>query len=171
MTLRWHDQSLAGGGDVPLDERGDCVRACLTAILGVPLLSMENCHGDGWWDRVRGEVYRYGYDLACIDTRYEPPLNAYWVATLPSLNLGPDPDGKPAGHCVVARGYTLIHDPSLGRKYDQAAWAQAWNDDQVKEGWVLVPLDPAELTPKESSEATPASPGSGSVSAVGGRGA
>ncbi len=142
---RWHDQSLVGGGDVPPEERGDCVRACITSILGLPLHAVENCHGEGWWDLLRGECYRHGYDIAVTQTQYEPPQDAYWIATVPSLNLGPDPDGKPAEHCVVARGYTLIHDPSLGRKYDQDAWAKAWNDDQVSEGWVLVPCDPVAL--------------------------
>jgi len=144
-TNRWHEQTLRGGGDVPPEERGDCVRACITSILGLPIDAIENTHGEGWWDRLRVQVNYHGYDLAIIDTRWEPPMEAYWIATLPSLNLGPDPDGKPADHCVVARGYTLIHDPSLGEKYDADRWAEAWNANQVTDGWVLTPIDPAEV--------------------------
>lgn len=151
---RWLTQTKVGGGAVPPEERGDCVPACLASILGVPLTAIENCHGDGWWNRLRGEVHRFGYDLGILDTRSEPPMDAYWVATLPSLNLGPEPDGKPAAHCVVARGYTLIHDPSLGKRYNDQAWADAWNADRIEEGWVLVPLDPAAATSGLSAGST-----------------
>ena len=142
---RWHTQTILGGGDLPPEKRGDCVRACITSILGLPITAIENCHGDGWWERLRGEVGRHGYDIALVTMQYEPPMDAYWIATLPSLNLGLDPDGKQADHCVVARGYTLIHDPSLGTRYDDASWAQAWNDEKVTEGWVLIPTDPATM--------------------------
>lgn len=71
-------------------------------------------------------------------------MEAYWIATVPSLNLVPDPDGRSAEHCVVARGYTLVHDPSPGETYDAEKWAAAWNNDQLTAGWVLVPLDPAD---------------------------
>lgn len=52
-TSRWHTQSILGGGDVPPEERGDCVRAAITSILGLPLDAIENVHGDefvaeGW---------------------------------------------------------------------------------------------------------------------------
>lgn len=145
MSARWHTQTIVGGGGVPPEQRGDCVRACITSILGLPITAIENTHGEGWWDRLRGECHRHGYEPVVFDTKYEPPLYAYWIATLPSLNLGAEPDGKPAEHCVVARGYTLIHDPAIGRKYDVAAWSAAWNAEAVTDGWVLVPLDPADL--------------------------
>lgn len=148
MTGRWHTQTLAGGADAPPDERGDCVRACITSILGLPLDAVDNVHGDGWWDRLRGELHRHGYEIAILDIQAEPPADAYWIATLPSLNLGPGRDGKPSDHCVVARGYTLIHDPALGRRYDVDEWRRAWEVDKVSDGWALVPLDPAGLGPR-----------------------
>lgn len=146
LGARWHTQTLIGGGDVPPEKRGDCVRACLTSILGLPLDAIENVHGEGWWGRLRVQTALHGYDLAVFSPQYEPPAEAYWVATVPSLNLGPEPDGTPADHCVVARGYTLIHDPALGeRKYDQAAFTEAFNSGAMSEGWVLVPTDPARM--------------------------
>jgi hypothetical protein len=142
---RWHTQTIVGGGNVPPEERGDCVRACLTSMLGVPIESMENCHGEGWWDRLRTQVFLHGYDLAVFSPQYEPPMEAYWMATLPSLNLGPEPDGSPAEHCVVARGYTLIHDPSQGERYDQDGFVKAFEDGAISGGWVLVPNDPSRM--------------------------
>lgn len=152
VTQRWLTQSRVGGGDVPPEERGDCVQACLASILGLPLGALENHYGDGWWDRLCGDVQRFGYTLALIDMDYDPPAAAYWIATLPSLNLGTESDGNPAMHCVVARGYELIHDPSLGTRYDNASWGAAWKELTVAEGWVLVPVDPASATsPKRGS--------------------
>lgn len=141
---RWHTQSILGGGDVPPEERGDCVRASITSILGLPLDAIENVHGDEWWDRLNAEVARFGYALAMLDTKAEPP-RCYWIATVPSLNLGPDPDGFPAWHCVIARGYDLVHDPGMVKPgYTPERFADAWAKGFVAEGWALVQLDPAE---------------------------
>lgn len=143
--LRWHKQTILGGGDVPPDERGDCVRACITSILGLPIDAVPNIHGEGWWDRLQEAVGKLGYAVALLDVRFEPPP-VYWIASVPSLNLGPEPDGQEALHSVVCRGYELVHEPGIGgRLYDGASWTKVWNDDKVAEGWVLVPLDPVEV--------------------------
>jgi hypothetical protein len=143
---RWVKQTKKGGGDAPPEERGDCVAACIASILGLTHPgNLTNTHGDGWWDRLQADVARFGYALGLMDVRFDPP-DAYWIASVPSLNLGPDPDGKPAFHCIVCRGREFVHDPSIGEHvYDGARWAEAWNDDKVAEGWLLVPLDPAQV--------------------------
>jgi hypothetical protein len=138
---RWLSQTKAGGGHLPPEERGDCVPACVASILGLPITAIANCHGEAWFDRLDAECAKHGYCLAVLDVKLEPP-SCYWIATLPSLNLPADPDGKPAWHSVVARGYDLVHDPSLARRYDAEAWALAWERDKIAEGWVLVPRDP-----------------------------
>ena len=136
---------------MPPEERGDCVPACIASILGLPIDAIDNTHGEGWWDRLQAEVGRYGYCIAVLDIKLEPPPG-YWIASLPSLNLPPEPDGRQPWHSVVARGYELIHDPCLGRQYDAETWTQAWEADKLAEGWVLAPLDPASssLSPKEN---------------------
>lgn len=149
--VRWQVQTKMGGGNVPPEERGDCVPACIASILGVPIEVIANTHGEGWWDRLLAEVEPLGYCIACIDLKLEPP-RGYWIAAVPSLNLPPDPDGKEAWHSIVVRGYDLVHDPALGERYDDAKWAEVWNEGKVGEGWVLVPLDPALLPIGESSE-------------------
>jgi hypothetical protein len=140
---RWLTQTKAGGGHVPPEERGDCVPACIASILRLPIDAIGNTHGDGWWDRLQVEVAKHGYTLAILDMKLSPPPT-YWIASLPSLNLPPEPDGKQPWHSVVAHGYDLVHDPSLGKRYDDALWAEAWNADKVAEGWALVPLEARE---------------------------
>jgi hypothetical protein len=142
-ATRWLQQTKAGGGHVPPEERGDCVPACIASILGQPITAIANTHGEGWWDRLNNEVGKFGYCLANIDLRLEPPA-CYWIAAVPSLNLPAEPDGKEAWHCVVAHGYEFVHDPALAERYDAALWAEAWNDGKVAEGWVLSPVDPME---------------------------
>ncbi len=139
---RWLKQTKLGGGHAPPEERGDCVPACIASILGKPIDAIANTHGENWWDRLQDEVGTHGYCIATIDLKLEPPPG-YWIASLPSLNLPAEPDGKQPWHCIVCRGYDFVHDPSLGECYDAASWAEAWNADKVAEGWVLLPLDPA----------------------------
>jgi hypothetical protein len=49
-------------------------------------------------------------------------------------------------------------------RYDDAKWAEVWNEDKVAEGWALIPLDPcapervgegASSEPRTASVATP----------------
>jgi hypothetical protein len=135
-------QTKIGGGNLPPEERGDCVPACISSILGLPIDAIGNCHGKGWWDGLQAEVAKYGYCIAVTDVRLDPP-RGYWVASVPSLSLPPEPDGRQPWHCVVARGWELIHDPCLQKRYDEATWASIWKDDNLAEGWVLAPLDAA----------------------------
>lgn len=139
---RWHDQTKVGGGHAPPEERGDCVPVCMEGILGFAPGTLPNIHGAGWWERLQAALAVHGYACAMMDVRYDPPEDMLWIATVPSLNLPPDPDGKPAQHCIVVRGREFVHDPSLGEKYDAWKWVEAWNDDKVSEGWLLVQLDP-----------------------------
>lgn len=136
-------QTKRGGGNVPPEERGDCVAACFASILAIPIDEIGNHHGEGWWDRLLDDLARHGYCIGLLDLRFEPPPG-YWIASVPSLNLPPEPDGKPALHCIVCRGYDFVHDPSIGEnRYGPASWVEVWNADQVDKGWALVPLDAA----------------------------
>lgn len=141
---RWLRQTKSGGGNDPAAERGDCVPACIASILGLPITAIANCHGEGWWDRLNAEVGRYGFCLVQVDPTMVPRLGL-WIASLPSLNLPPEPDGRVALHCVVARGFDLVHDPALLTRYDATSWDDAWEAGAFAEAWVLVPLDPAVL--------------------------
>lgn len=142
MNPRWLSQTKPGGPDVSLEERGDCTRACICSILGIPIESIANCHGDGWWERLQAEVTKHGYCLAELkDDSVAPPC--YWIATVQSLNLPPNEDGVRPDHTIVMRGDEFIHDPSTANQYTRESFMQLWEElDFMVEGWVLVPLDP-----------------------------
>lgn len=136
---RWHTQTAVGGDDLLVDERGDCVRACMTSILGLPLDSAKNVHGTDWWQRWQEFVGCYGFELLIIYPKQMYALpSGYWMAVVPSLTMK-------ANHCIVAKGRDLFHDPGMKRRYTTAEWDALWADNGIiYEGWLLVPLDPAE---------------------------
>lgn len=138
MIDRWHTQTLLGGNDVPPEQRGDCVRAAMTAILGLPIDAVENVQGDDWWGRWQDFVADHGFELLVIyPKRMISPPRGLWLCVVPSLAL----DGN---HCVIAKGYDLVHDPGMKRRYTADEWDALWADDgRQLEGWILVPLDPA----------------------------
>ena len=136
-AARWNTQTLLGGEDVPMDERGDCVRAALTSILGLPLDAVENVQGLDWWQRWQEFVGGYGFELLVIYPKqmFEPPAG-FWLAVVPSLTMN-------GNHCVVAKGRALHHDPGMALHYTDAEWDALWEGERVLEGWLLVPFDPA----------------------------
>lgn len=133
-------QTKRGGPDVPPDERGDCLGACLASILGVPLDSVRVGHSDDpdwhWWDAAHAALEPHGYELL----QAHPPVYAwgYWIASVPSKNLGNYPDGSPVLHVLVMRGWEVAHDPCLGDKYEAGTHV---NDLDVRDALVLVPRD------------------------------
>jgi hypothetical protein len=141
---RWKQQTLAGGPDAPLERRGNCLAACIASILDISIDTVVLPHGEGWFDRVNAVLGGFGYCVGCLDLTLAPPAG-YWIATLPSLNRIAAEGEQPICHCVVARGYALVHDPSKAKRYDGERWARAWGAEEVVEGWALVPLDPSWL--------------------------
>lgn len=131
---RWHTQAVVGGNDEPPARRGDCVRACITSLLGLPLEAAENIQGANWWRRWQEFVAEHGFSLCRVFVQAEPPASL-WIAIVPSLSLD-------ANHALVARGYQLVHDPGIRRRYTQDEFDALWRGLVISEGWVLVPLDP-----------------------------
>ncbi len=142
---RWHDQTRMGGPDAAREDRGDCLPACITSILGLPLDAIGNHHCDGWYLRYEADLRALGFAIVEADLCFEPPL-CLWVAVLPSLNLFNE-DGSPMMHCVVARGGDLVHDPCLGRRYSQGEFAVELAAGRVESCWVFAPLDPSGCGP------------------------
>jgi len=135
---RWHTQTLLGGDDVPEEERGDCVRAAMTSILGLPIDAAPNFQGSNWWGSWQEFVAGYGFELLVIWPKQMPyPPAGLWLCVVPSLVMN-------GNHCVVARGKELVHDPAMKRRYTADEWNELWADEyRVLEGWLLAPLDPA----------------------------
>jgi hypothetical protein len=146
-------QTKRGGPDAPPEERGDCFDACLASILEVPLESVHVAHDDHWWDHAQAAAARHGYRILSVYTREHSPWEAtagsladylgdvYWIAAVPSLNLGFHEDGRPVGHVIVMRGENVAHDPGVGIDGAKARpLGRLPDDEQILEAMVLVPL-------------------------------
>jgi hypothetical protein len=123
-------QTKIGGPDAPLEDRGDCFAACIASVLEVPLAEVEILLDDDWWENTVAAVARHGH-VVFEAYRHSDQLpegtghytaedignwigDAYWLASVPSLNLGSYEDGRPVKHVVVMRGTELAHDPGIG---------------------------------------------------------
>lgn len=86
------------------------MKACIATILGVDHKRVPDPSRDfntGWFDRYNKRVETAtGYRLDKISRNICPPGNPtqLWIATIRE-------DG-PSDHCVVARGYHVVHDPA-----------------------------------------------------------
>jgi hypothetical protein len=94
---------------------GNCLRACVASILGAAINKVPDPSREFSTNPDEGWVMRYGerlgrmtgYRLEHLPVSLCPPKNpnALWIATI-------DERPGPADHCVVARGYFVVHDPS-----------------------------------------------------------
>jgi hypothetical protein len=117
-------------------QEGDCLAACLAAILEVPLDEVPSVSDDriGAW---RSWLQERGWDMMMISgTTAEVWKPAgLWIAIQQR-------DEFDTPHAVVWEADKVVHDPAFG------AHRENWEDVEVVTGLVLVPLDPAHcLTP------------------------
>lgn len=89
---------------------GDCLRACITSILGIPNNpKLPNVDDERWsykWDvLLRKFGIRLVYDHKKIWKQ------GYWIATVPSKNF---PDGL---HAIVMKNTKVAFDPSTKKRY------------------------------------------------------
>lgn len=120
-------QTLRGGPNVEPHLRGDCFRACIASILELGHEDLPNPHdADHWFDAWQEALAPYGLRLIEWEVSAEPELwfEGYWIASVPSLNLGTNDDGSPVLHCVVMRGSEFVHDPSMGKRYESVDLAE-----------------------------------------------
>lgn len=126
-------QTKRGGPDLPPEERGDCMPACIASVLEVPIELVGNDHhaAPHWFAAITETCRELGFEFVSINPSYPPP-QCLWLAGVPSLNL------KPAslGHCIVALGDRIIWDPGIGeRRYRPGDQLDL---ETVTDGWVLV---------------------------------
>lgn len=120
------DQLLVGGPDAPLEERGDCLRACFCSLLELPPHALPCFHGDGWWERYHVALGAWGVYPLLVNC--DGPLRGFWIAEVPS------PSWPEVTHAVVMRNDRLVHDPSPAKQPVEVTYPQ--------EAIVLVPFDP-----------------------------
>jgi hypothetical protein len=140
ITVQPVSQTKRGGPDAPPEERGDCWPACLASLLEVAIEECPVPHSDDpehhWYDATNAMLARHDCEVWCFPADAEVPADYYWIAGVPSLNLGLKSDGSPVPHVIVMRGDVVAHDPSLGRRY---AIGTHRRDIGVIEGHWIVP--------------------------------
>lgn len=147
-------QTRNGGPDSPPEEQGDCFRACICSILELPLDAFESPSPslpyDQWNAMWQRQLMERGLWMCGIEVNSDdPPWYAspgYWIASVPSLNLGTDDNGDPLRHAVVMRGAELAHDPAMRQRYTRSPI------DVVLGARWLVPLDPASPQGRQQHE-------------------
>lgn len=118
-------------------ENGDCMRACLTSMMGLP--------NDPKKIPLPGAVdfflpcYRFLRRFG-MHIRYEQKAfwgHGYWMASVKSKNY---PEGT---HAIVMNGHKVAHDPSTKRRY--RAGTSLLGKDIVVGGFVLEVIDATKL--------------------------
>ena len=116
---------------------GDCFRASLTSILGIPNDPALPGGGDPeWYLKWLAFLGQFGLTLrfkirACWS-------EGYWIASVPSLNLG---DG--VTHAIVMHDSEVAHDPTTAKTYPTGE--SLLGKDVVQGGWNLEVTDPTLL--------------------------
>jgi hypothetical protein len=77
----------------------------------------------------------HGYHCVAANKSVYP--DGYWIAVVPSLNLGNHDDGQPVTHVIVMHDGEVVHDPGLGdKRYEPGTRIE---DLDVRDAFVLVP--------------------------------
>lgn len=117
-------------------EVGDCFRACMSYLLGVPNSeSLPNDHNThpavAWWQILwpLGVSIRWNAEACWVD--------GLWIASVPSKNY----DDR--FHAIVMRNHSVEFDPSPKRRYHKG-WSLL-GKDLVQGGYSLYVHDPRML--------------------------
>jgi len=141
MPERFVNQTKFGGSLDPVDEQGDCMRAALATLIGVPLDQAFDfntayaTHDDGgrhWWWQFTDWLRERGWYV--IQSPY--PLDGLSLADVHSETLRKE-DGTPDLHTVVANRDEMWHDPNPRSRVRESYTV---TDPQY---FALVPIDPA----------------------------
>ncbi len=109
---------------------GNCTEAALASLFGIKLdevPSMQGLADSDYWDALDAFVASRGYDLSMQPPSYRPA----------GLYLADGPSARGCGHFVVMRDGDVVHDPHPSRA----------GLLRVENVWVLMPLDPATISP------------------------
>ena len=115
---------------------GDCFRACLTSLLGLPNTDgILNYHSKDWmlkWDKF---LEQFGLSL-----HYEQKScwrYGYWIASVKSKNY------KNVTHAIIMKGTEVFFDPSTKKRYRTNR--SLLGKDIVRGGFYLEAMNPSKL--------------------------
>ncbi len=101
----WKQQQLITG------HKGDCFRACMATILGIPIDLVPNfCveEPSGWLEMAQGWVRPYGYCL--LPVQFNPHMAKVLFETKP-IGILSGLTERGFLHSVVCIGLEVVHDP------------------------------------------------------------
>ena len=105
---------------------GDCFRACVTSLLGIPNSEIIPSCGDGsWFVEYSKFLGKFG-----LNVHYEEKAcwrNGYWIASVPSLNF------PKVTHAIIMNCQEVYFDPSPNKKYTEGE--NLLGKDVVLGGW------------------------------------
>lgn len=83
---------------------GDCFRACMTSILGIPNSPDLPDGGDGWIGKWYTFLYQRGLTIQYDETKIW--REGFWIASVPSKNF------EKCTHSIIMLGQEVYFDPS-----------------------------------------------------------
>ena len=119
------------------NKKGDCFRACMTSILGIPNdPKLPNIDDKGsWYLAWKKFLYPLGLDLIFEHRAYW--RREYWIASVQSKNFAN------TSHAIVMCGDKVAFDPSTKKRYRTGR--NLLSEDIVKGGYYLEAIDPSKL--------------------------
>lgn len=92
--------------------KGDCYRACITSILGLPNSPklIPSVDDPKWYTKYNAFLQRFGLQMVHDPERIW--INGYWIASVKSKNFPP-----PTTHAIVMKFNRVFWDPSTKKKY------------------------------------------------------
>ena len=120
------------------EKNGDCMRASLTSMLGLPndpkVVPLGGANED-FWTKCYKFLYQFGLTLT-----FEQKAcwrNEYWMGSVKSKNF------KGGSHSIVMKGSKVWHDPSTHKRY--RAGESLLGKDVINGGHFLEVIDPSKL--------------------------
>lgn len=91
---------------------GDCFRACMTSILGVPNTdAFPNVHGVTWFRTWKKVLSRFGLSISYYGSGGPIWRDGYWIASVKSRNF------EGVTHAIIMKGDEVAYDPSTKKRY------------------------------------------------------
>lgn len=125
---------------------GDCFRACLTSLFGIPNEPEEisglptALHEAGeWYRKTWAWLGKYGLEMSYHLANGPIWRNGLWIASVKSLNF------EGGTHAIVMHHSDVEHDPSTAKRYEKGTSLFPSQSDAVIGGYMFEVTDPSLL--------------------------
>ncbi len=116
---------------------GDCFRACITSLLGIPNGDYLPTAGDvEWFSKYHKFLRKFG-----LTFKWEPKAfwqQGYWIACVPSLNF------PYCNHAILMKDHLVFHDPTTSNNKYQSG-RPLLGESIVNGGYIFMVEDMSKL--------------------------